>query len=248
MKKVIFLLLLVSYVALPQKTVSPDWVKARIKDSLDVIRASVATKQTASQVSGLITDSLTANSRGWQNAAGVGSIISDSIANNVQLSNIKANTSIYNDGVLLGTDGGDVIAIVKTDLPVSSATQDSLNTKASITQLSDSLNLKLNNTNPIVNNYMTFENNVSGPPNPGTNNRTYMYSDDGEMAVQDVSGNITIISPHPKEFDGKWMYMSERNGVYTVVDWELFISTMEKLTGKKFLYKGSLDEIKKEMR
>ena len=70
----------------------------------------------------------------------------------------------------------------------------------------------------------------------------------GEIRVQDASGNETVISPHPKEFDGKWMYMSEKDGEYTVVDWEEFIKSVETITGKKFLYKGSLEEIKKEIK
>jgi len=69
----------------------------------------------------------------------------------------------------------------------------------------------------------------------------------GEIEVRDNAGNITVISPHPVQFDGKWMYMSQRDGEYTVVDWEKFIGAMEKVTGEKYIYKGKLEDIKKEM-
>ena len=71
---------------------------------------------------------------------------------------------------------------------------------------------------------------------------------DGEIVVKDGEGNVTIISPHPLEFDGRWMYMSQKDGIYTVVDWEKFITAMEKVTGEKYLYRGSLESIKKELK
>jgi len=70
---------------------------------------------------------------------------------------------------------------------------------------------------------------------------------DGEIVVRDALDNVTVISPHPLEFDGRWMYMSQNDGVYTVVDWEKFIMAMEEVTGEKYLYKGSLEKIKKEL-
>jgi len=69
----------------------------------------------------------------------------------------------------------------------------------------------------------------------------------GEIEVRDNAGNITVISPHPVQFDGKWMYLSQKDGIYTAVDWEKFIGAMEKVTGEKYIYKGKLEDIKKEM-
>ena len=78
----------------------------------------------------------------------------------------------------------------------------------------------------------------------GPNQNARIYSQSGQLWVQDQGGNETIISPHDPE-TGEWIYYSKniKTGEVMRVDMERLVRDMEKLTGNKYMVK-TVEEVK----
>jgi len=85
-------------------------------------------------------------------------------------------------------------------------------------------------------------------PSASVTDGVILYAEDvsssSELKVRDEAGNITTLSPHnrmglpyaPQDLD--WTFHSEKNGKYITVDMAELARQVEKLTGKKLIYKG----------
>lgn len=74
--------------------------------------------------------------------------------------------------------------------------------------------------------------------------RPRIYTNLGEIKVQDSAGNVTQISPHDPE-TGEWIYYSKnvKTGRVVRVEMEKLVKAVEKITGEKFLVE-TVEEIK----
>jgi len=80
-------------------------------------------------------------------------------------------------------------------------------------------------------------------PSEGVSGHAQMFSNSGEMKVNDASGNITTISPHNFELipegaseDMAWSHHSVKGNKKVNVDMMKLARLVEKLTGEKLVY------------
>ena len=80
-------------------------------------------------------------------------------------------------------------------------------------------------------------------PSEGVSGHAQMFSNSGEMKVNDASGNITTISPHNFELipegaseDMAWSHHSVKGSKTVNVDMMRLARLVEELTGEKLVY------------
>jgi len=141
MKKLIFLIILFSFVSYAQKTVTPSWVKGIAKDSANAVRAEfkVVDDSLAEDITTKLTvvDSSSITLGNWATSKAASISISDGI--NEESTTITGGNSgkMYLNGLPV---------LVSTD---TTSLSNRINLKASIAQMSDSLNLKLNSADTL---------------------------------------------------------------------------------------------------
>ena len=122
MKKIIFLLFIISCVALPQtKTVSPAWVKARILDSLTVVRSSIATKLTASNFD----DSLGIHFKTGTDSIHYGAdsiVITHGVGSTPSFVSIQLTSNSFGFPIWVNTIGGTTFAVKRDNTGLSTIT------------------------------------------------------------------------------------------------------------------------------